>query len=179
MSKIYPDYYIESQTSNSLIFKGVRSNFFGTSYMKFMFTFSDRVDEAGTKYTMVTLQPYSAVDSALVRDGYKPTDDAMFDTVLIWTCAINDGYYYYGFTSDGKKITQVNTDSPAYNAGLREGDKIKMWNSGGTVDYRWNSLILKRTPIFAHMKFVTNKGKTVEMDGVYISPEQALKELLS
>lgn len=178
MSKLYPDYYLDSQTSNSLIFQNMSSNFFGKYYTRLMFTFANRTDSSGKPYTMVTLQPYLATDSALVREGYTPYNNAVYDNILVYTCVINEGYYYYGFSASGKKIIEVSDDSPAYNAGLRKGDVIKTWDGGTGRDSKVNDIALGRVPTFPRMKLVTKQGKVVDMKGIYISPEDTRQALL-
>ena len=179
MSKIYPDFYLDKQNNNMLVFQGMRKNFWGTGYLRIMFTFSPNIDSQMTPYVTINMQAYSAIDSAFADTDYTPYNDASLDNILVYVSAVNDGYYYYGFQSKNTKITNVQPGSPAHKAGMAEGDVIIRWDTNSGTEEPANEIIMNRASIFKHLKYITSNGKIITMSGIYVTPQDALLEIMN
>jgi hypothetical protein len=171
MSMSFPQCYLEAQSENMLQFKGMNQNIFGKDYQRFAFTFSSMLDASGATYTRVVLQVYTANDNIFLKNDYSVETDRFYDNILITIKAVNDGAYYYGFTPNRTKIKNVEFGSPAYEAGLRDGDVITfLIDVNGK--HKMSSTLLNRVWLMSNVTLETKAGKTITMRGIYHSPEE-------
>jgi hypothetical protein len=164
MAKEYPNAVIVEQTQNLISFREFNQTFLLAGYRFFDFHIYPNINEQGGVGTKVTLH----VRISAGTDLYEYDDEPAYDDILINVKALSDGTYLYGFNFEKNKITEVNTKSNSYVAGLRKGDRVISINGYKIM----NNTVLGRVMACPIVTFEIEGGKIVTAEGYYVSKER-------